>query len=68
MISLGACAKGGSDRPGWACPPVVEYSRTEQAKVADETLALPDGAMIIEWLSDFAIMREQARACSAHFR
>lgn len=46
------------------CPPVVEYSRTEQSRIAEETRALLEGAKIIGWLADYAVMREQARACA----
>jgi hypothetical protein len=42
---------------------VVEYSRTEQARVAAEVAALPEGAIIAEWLADYAVLRAQARAC-----
>lgn len=63
MIFLTACAKVGSDaRPG-ACPPVVEYSQDEQSRVAEEVMAQPEGALIVGWLADYAVLREQARAC-----
>jgi len=42
---------------------VVEYSRAEQARIATEVAALPEGALIVSWLADFAILRDQARAC-----
>jgi hypothetical protein len=42
---------------------VVEYGRTEQARVAEEVAALPEGAVIISWLADYAVLRDQARAC-----
>jgi hypothetical protein len=42
---------------------VVEYSRPEQARVADEVARLPENAAIIGWLADYAAMRDQARAC-----
>jgi hypothetical protein len=42
---------------------VVEYSRAEQARVAAEVAALPDGAVIAEWLADYAVLRAQTRAC-----
>jgi hypothetical protein len=45
------------------CPPVVEYSREFQARAADELDLLPEGSAIVELLSDFAVMRDQARAC-----
>ncbi len=41
----------------------MEYRRAEQARVADEVAALPDGAVIPEWLADYAVLRDQVRAC-----
>ena len=63
MIFLSACEGVGSDTPPSACPPVVAYSQAEQERVAGEVAALPEGAVIGEWLADYAVMREQARAC-----
>lgn len=65
MIFLTACAGVVSDAPPSACPPVVTYSAAEQAKVADEVAALPGEAVIIAWLSDYSLMRDQARACQS---
>jgi hypothetical protein len=62
---LTACAGASSDTSHRACPPVVEYSRTEQARVAEEVAVLPEGAMIAEWMADYAMLRAQARACQA---
>ena len=62
-IFLTACAGASSDTPRKACPPVVEYSRVEQVLVATEVDALPEGAVIAEWLADYAVLRAQARAC-----
>jgi len=62
-IFLIACAGGSFDTPPGSCPPVVEYSRTEQARVADELAALPGGTLIAEWLADYAVLRDQVRAC-----
>ncbi|MGB4952269.1 MAG: hypothetical protein WBO55_16730 [Rhizobiaceae bacterium] len=45
------------------CPPVVEYGREFQARAAEELALLPEGSAIKEMLSDFAVMREQARGC-----
>jgi hypothetical protein len=42
---------------------VVEYSRAEQARVTEEVAALPEDAVIAEWLADYAVLRAQARAC-----
>ena len=62
-ILLTACATGGSDTASSACPPLVEYSRAEQDRMADEVAALPEGAVIGEWLADYAVLRQQVRAC-----
>jgi len=62
MLWLSACAMGGSD-VHVPCPPVVEYSAADQARAADEVDALPDGAMVVRMLSDFAVLRDQTRAC-----
>ena len=45
------------------CPPVVEYASVERARAADEVEALPEGAVIVRMLSDYAVLRDQARAC-----
>jgi len=42
---------------------VVAYSRAEQARMVEEITALPENAAIIGWLADYAVMRDQARAC-----
>ena len=63
MLWLRACAMDGSDRHGQVCPPVVEYSTADQVRAADEVEALPEGAVIVRMLSDYAVLREQARAC-----
>jgi hypothetical protein len=44
---------------------VVEYSRAEQTQVVDEVAALPEGAVIVGWLADYAVLRDQARACAS---
>jgi len=53
----------GSSEAQAPCPPVVDYSQVEQARAADEVDALAEGAMIVRMLSDFAVLRDQARAC-----
>uniref|UniRef100_UPI00356890C4 hypothetical protein n=1 Tax=Roseovarius sp. TaxID=1486281 RepID=UPI00356890C4 len=57
------CAGVSSDARPSACPPVVAYSPAEQARVAEEVAALPERAAIIGWLADYAVLRDQARAC-----
>ena len=63
MTFLTGCAEVGSDGRHSACPLVVEYSEAEQARVAAEVAALPEGAVIVSWLADYAVLRDQARAC-----
>ena len=63
-IWLSGCVTAGSDR-AWlgACPPVVPYSGEFQARAAEELALLLEGSAIAEMLSDYAVMRDQARAC-----
>ena len=65
MILLTGCEKAGSRPTYSACPPVVDYSRAEQAQVAEEVAALPEDALIAEWLADYAVLRAQVRVCDA---
>lgn len=63
-IWLSGCATVSSDGSGpGACPPVVEYSREFQAWAAEELALLPEGSAVAEMLADYAVMRDQARAC-----
>ena len=59
---LTGCATGGSETRA-PCPPVVEYTSTEQARAAAEVEALSEGAVIVRMLGDYAVLRDQARAC-----
>ena len=63
MILLSGCAGAGFDGTPSACPPVVNYSRAEQARISEEVVALTDG-VITEWLADYTVLRDQARACT----
>jgi hypothetical protein len=59
-----ACGTAGSDRPAMAvCPPVVGYDAEVQERAAAEVEALAEGSAVAELLSDYAVMRQQARAC-----
>lgn len=61
---LSGCATVRSDGNGpGACPPVVEYNREFQERAAEDLASLPDDAAIAEMMSDYAVMREQSRAC-----
>ncbi|MBD3801600.1 MAG: hypothetical protein IE919_00005 [Thioclava sp.] len=61
---LSGRATGTSDVGGLGVfPPVVGYSRALQAQAAEERTLLPAGSAIAQMLSDYAMMREQARTC-----
>jgi len=45
------------------CPLVVDYTAADQARAADEVVALPEDAVVVRMLSDYAVLRDQARAC-----
>jgi hypothetical protein len=62
MLWLTGCATGGSETRA-PCPPVVEYTAADQARAADEVEALPEGAVIVRMLSDYAVLRDQSRVC-----
>lgn len=62
MLWLSACAMAGSESKA-PCPPMVEYSSGDLVRAADEVDALTEGAMVVRMLSDYAVMRDQARAC-----
>lgn len=62
MLWLTGCAMGASDTRA-PCPPVVDYTAADQARAADEVEELPEGAVIVRMLSDYAVLRDQARVC-----
>lgn len=62
MLGLSAFAMAGSEGQA-PCPPVVEYSAADQTRAAAEIEALPDGGVFVRMLSDYAVLRDQARAC-----
>ena len=62
MLWLSACGMGGSEARA-PCPPVVKYTTGDQTRAAEEVEALPEGAVIVRMLSDYAVLRDQARAC-----
>ena len=60
----GGCGTARSDRPaGTVCPPVVDYGADLQVQAAAELQVLPKGSAIATVLGDYAVMRDQARAC-----
>ncbi|MGR3421450.1 MAG: hypothetical protein ACU0HS_16720 [Paracoccus sp. (in: a-proteobacteria)] len=62
MISLTACATGGSDPGGAVCPPVVVYGQAARERAAVELEALPENAALVGMMADYAVMRAQASA------
>ena len=62
MLWLTGCAMAGSETRA-PCPPVVEYTSAEKARAADEVEAMPEDAVIVRMLSDYTVLRDQARAC-----
>ena len=63
MLWLTGCAMGGSNIAA-PCPLVVDHTAADQARAADEVEALPEGAVIVRMLSDYTVLREQARRCT----
>ena len=61
---LTACATGGSDPGGVACPPVVAYDQAMRDRAAAELEALPEDGALVGMMADYAMMRAQARACN----
>lgn len=65
MIFLNGCARESSEwRATGVCPPVVEYSREEQQRMAEDVQALPEDSVIVGWLADYAVLRQQLKLCS----
>lgn len=62
MLWLTGCAMAGFDTRA-PCPPEVDYTAADQARAADEVEALPEGAIIVRMLGDYAVLRDQVRAC-----
>lgn len=62
MLWLTGCAMPGSKTRA-PCPPVVNYSVLEQTRAANEVEALAKDAVIVRMLNDYAVLRDQARAC-----
>lgn len=62
MLLLSAYAMGGSEARA-PCPPIVEYTTADRVRAADGVEVLADGAVIVRMLSDYTVLRDQARAC-----
>jgi hypothetical protein len=62
----GGCGTARSDHAVAAvCPPVLDYGADLQVQAAAELQVLPEGSAIATLLGDYAVMRDQARACDA---
>ena len=60
---LSACATVGFEGVVGVCPPVMEYDGGFQTRAAGEVKLLPEGSVVVEMLSDYAVLREQLRGC-----
>jgi hypothetical protein len=68
LLGLGACA---AREPGSAvasanpagCPPVRSYSDEFRKRAVAELDLLPGNSAVEEMLSDYAVLRQQIRAC-----
>ena len=60
---LAACATATSERATGTCPPLPAYDADLRAKAADELSLLPPNSAIEQLLRDYAVLREQLRAC-----
>jgi len=45
---------------------VVDDTAADQARAVDEVEALPEGAVIVRMLGDYAVPRDHTRACRQH--
>ncbi len=59
------CASGGFERGAGAlfCPALVAYPPEFSAQLAAETARLPEDSAILRALLDYAVLRDQVRAC-----
>ena len=62
MLWLSACAMGDFDGLA-ACPPVAKYTKVDHLRAAIEVEALPEDAVVLRMLSDYAVLRDQSEAC-----
>ncbi len=56
---LSGCAATTSN----SCPPVPDYDRAFRLRAAAEVAMLPRDSALEQMLDDYAVMRDQARAC-----
>ena len=67
-VALSGCASVPSDPPTTyvsRCPPLKQYTRTQQTQLADELQKLPAGSVVGAVVGDFYQMRKACRAIDA---
>ena len=65
MTLLTACVAANSEVGAVrVCPSLVAYSDEFQERVAGEIAQLSEGSALVTMLSDYALMRDQTRACA----
>lgn len=62
LTLLNACGTASSN-PACVCPPIKEYSRDFQKRLAEEIKATKETSAIMEVLMDYAKIRDQIRIC-----
>jgi len=66
LAGLGACAipeQTGATAGSAGCPPVRSYSDEFRKRAVAELDLLPANSAVEEMLSDYAVLRQQIRAC-----
>lgn len=64
MISCAGCVSTDFEANSGICPPVRVYPPAFSAALADAVAELPPASPIVAALSDYMVLRAQARACS----
>jgi hypothetical protein len=62
LISLNACGTANYN-PACVCPPIKEYSREFQEKLAKEIDVAPENGAYPQAILDYALLREQLASC-----
>lgn len=60
VLALSSC----ESIPPAACPPVKDYTKTEQARAKTEVDALAPAAILRTFIDDYKLLRDASRACS----
>jgi len=66
LAALGACAQrdpGGPVASAAGCPPLRSYSDDFRKRAVAELDLLPANSAVEEMLTDYAVLRQQIRAC-----